>query len=292
MTSNGAHSVLGKGLGSLIPSKDGSRNYWGPTISTVSESEKVMSVPVEMIKPNPYQPRKNFDAEQLTELAASIKEYGIVQPLIVTLEAPGVYQLIAGERRLQAAKRVNLTHVPVIVREAQDQKKLEISLIENVQRHDLNAVEEAVSYRRLMDEFNLTQEEVAQRVGRSRSSIANFVRLLALPREILESIETGEITFSHAKIILSYETETEQLKAFHEIQKKGLTVAQASRPVVRVRAHTRTTAQDPVLASWEDRLTTRLGFSSRIKKNIGGGVVEISFTTEEDLKTLLDKLLD
>ena len=282
--------VLGKGLRSLIPDpKDRGQHYWGSTIQTTQDTDAIVHVPVESVSPNPWQPRGAMDPERLRELADSIKEYGIIQPLIVTKTETGAYQLIAGERRLRAAESIGLKEVPVIIRDADEQKKLELSLIENIQRHNLNPLEEAMSYKRLMDEFNLTQEEAAHRVGKSRSTIANFLRLLGLPKLILEALQKEEITFSHAKVILSYQTEEEQLKAFKKIIGSKLTVAEATRfATSRPGALTQ---RDPVIVSWEQKLTSSLGFPAQIKKQGSGGIVEVHYTTDEDLKTLLDRLM-
>lgn len=287
---NTTPNVLGKGLSSLIPGLNQSAsNSWGATVP-VSSGESITAVSPDAIVSNPWQPRKQFDEEKLEELSKSIKEHGIIQPLIVTKTGNNAYQLIAGERRLKAARMIGLSQVPVVVRKAQDQNKLELSLIENLQRHDLNPLEEALSYRRLMDEFSLTQEEVAERVGRSRSSVANILRLLTLPQEALVAIEQGKITFSHAKVILSYETPGERLKALDMILKQGLTVAEISKPP-KNRSVRRGQLFDPVIASWEEKLAKHLGFDARIKKNARGGLVEFIYNSEEDLKTLLDKLL-
>ncbi len=283
--------VLGRGLSSLIPgssAKGGGTASWGATMNTVSTGEQIVEIPIDAIVANPWQPRTSFDHDKLEELASSIKEFGIIQPLVVTLKAPGQYQLVAGERRLKAAKIINLATVPAVVRKIEDQKKLEISLIENVQRHNLNPLEEAVSYKRLMDEFSLTQEEVAQRVGKSRSSVANFLRLLHLPKRVLEALEQETITFSHAKVILSYQTEKEQLKAFDHIIRGSLSVAASAKPPRNPQSPR---GGDPVLRSWEEKVKAKLGFSARIKKLPNGGVIEISFSSDEDLKALLDSLL-
>jgi len=284
---NNERSVLGRGLSSLIPNA-GQSGSWGPVIQT-APGEQIVRIPVESVDANPHQPRSYFDQEKLEELARSIKEYGIIQPLVVTESSGGRYQLVAGERRLKAAKLINMSDVPVVIRKLEEQKKLEISLIENLQRHDLNPLEEALSYRRLMDEFGLTQEEVAERVSKSRSSVANFLRLLTLPKQALEALGHTKITFSHAKVILSYATEKEQLRALNKILKEHLTVAAASQPVKK--SHSQGTVADPVLASWEEKVTAHLGFRTRIKKTVHGGHIEISFQSEEDLKSLLDKLL-
>ncbi len=281
--------VLGKGLGSLIPNILGGENSWGPTVQTI-QGEQIVKVSVDLIDSNPWQPRKSFDREKLEELANSIKEHGIVQPLIVTSAENGRYQLVAGERRLKAARLIGFTEVPVVIRKLEEQKKMEVSLIENIQRHNLNPLEEALSYKRLMDEFNLTQEEVSQRVGKSRSTVANFLRILALPKPALEALQAEHISFSHAKAILSYASEKERLQALKRILREGLTVAQASRPIARREGAQM--PQDPVLAAWEDKLSSRLGFRARIRKQRRGGIIEISFQSEEDLKTLLESLLN
>ncbi len=283
--------VLGRGLSSLIPNSSAKAPAsWGATMNTVSSGEQIVELPIDAIVANPWQPRNSFDHDKLEELANSIREFGIIQPLIVTQKGAGQYQLVAGERRLKAAKLVGLASVPAVIRKIEDQKKLEISLIENVQRHNLNPLEEAISYKRLMDEFSLTQEEVAQRVGKSRSSIANFLRVLHLPKKVLEALEQELITFSHAKVILSYQSEKEQLKAFAAIIKQGLTVAASAKPV-RTGQQRGKSAGDPVLHAWEEKVKAKLGFTARIKKLPVGGVLEISYASDEDLKNLLDTLL-
>ena len=250
-----------------------------------------MQVPVGKISANPWQPRGSFDHEKMEELAESMKAYGILQPLVVTAAGDGTYQLIAGERRLKAAEFIGLETVPVIVRSASEQQKLELSLVENIQRHNLNPIEEAVSYRRLMDEFNLTQEEVGQKVGKSRPSIANFLRLLSLPEEIQKALRGGAITFSHAKVILSYSDAKQQLKIFKKIIASDLTVEQAAQEkTISVRAHERQ-AGDPVLKTWEAKLVSQLGTRAKIKSSGSGGVIEISYSSQEDLKRILDQLL-
>lgn len=284
---NTIRPVLGKGLSSLIPNA-GQRGSWGAAIPHVTPGEQVVRIPVGSIDANPWQPRTHFDKDRLEELANSIREHGIIQPLVVTQATSGRYQLVAGERRLKAALLLGHADVPCIVRKMEEQKKLEVSLIENLQRHNLNPLEEAFGFKRLMDEFNLTQEEVAARVGKSRSSVANFLRLLTLPKLALEALEEGRITFSHAKVILSHETEAEQLKALQRIEHEKLTVSAASRPVKRPRAPKQ---RDPVLADWEERLSERLGFHARIKKQGPGGKIEIPFQSDEDLKSMLDRLL-
>lgn len=298
---NNSSSVLGKGLSSLIPNLRGgsvppasvpaSAPKKEADVIASASGEQVIKIPVANIVANPWQPRSEFDQEHLAELSRSVAEHGIIQPLVVTRLDGDHYQLIAGERRLKAAKLAGLAAVPAIVRTAADQEKLELSLVENIQRHDLNAIEQAKSYKRLMDEFHLTQEEVAAKVGKSRSAVANYLRLLNLPMKIQAAVSGGSITFSHAKIILSYATLEEQLQVFEKVLKQNLTVAQIQQSsTIAVAADERRKA-DPVLQSWEEKLSGALGFPAHIKKTPAGGQVEIGFTTEEDLKALLDKLL-
>src|SRR5471030_664225 len=201
--------ALGKGLSQLI-----AEQYEGPT----------NELPVADIVPNSRQPRTLFNEEALEELAASIREYGILQPLIVRPIAEGKHELIAGERRLRAAKLAGLKTVPVLVRSAGNQSSLELALIENLQREDINALESARAYRKLIDEFGLTQEQVAERVGKSRTVIANTVRLLRLPRRITEGLERGIITEGHARALLSFESEAQQLAVYDQILERGMTV--------------------------------------------------------------------
>ncbi len=198
--------ALGKGLGSLIPSKT-KKDYSASAFDNDTEldSKKIQYVPIDKVTSNPWQPRKHFDRDKLEELAESIKQHGILQPLVVTKEKDN-FQLIAGERRLKAAELLNLETVPVIVKDVSDRDKLELSIIENIQRRDLNPIETAKSYKRLMDEFGLTYEQVSEQLGKSVSSVANFIRLLKLPIIIQEALEKNEIKFSHAKLILSFPT--------------------------------------------------------------------------------------
>ena len=214
---------LGKGLGALIPVSEP-----GPT-----------EVPVDAIAPNPLQPRQNMAAEALEELAASIREHGLIQPLIVSQVADAEaqrYQLIAGERRLEAARLAGLARVPVIIREATPQEMLELALVENIQRADLNPLEQATAYRHLMDDFGLTQEQVAERVGKSRAAVANSVRLLRLPDEIKNSLAQGQITEGHARAVLALDEPNSQRKVWKAILKRGLNVRQTEETVRRLAA--------------------------------------------------------
>lgn len=214
--------TFGKGLESLIPKKREKIREHPPT-----KQEAVFNIEIERISPNPYQPRKEFDQEGLMSLAESIREHGILQPLIVSrVEKPGgervEYQLIAGERRLLAAKMVGLSQVPVIIREPTEKEKLEISLIENVQRLDLNPIERAEAFKRLQDEFNFTHLQIGQLVGMSRPSVTNAIRLLELPEEIKQAVKEGKITEGHAKAILMAKEPKRQKVLFAKILRDGL----------------------------------------------------------------------
>ncbi len=292
--------ALGKGLGSLIPNKsknvESSRDFFSAKVFSDDEetldldNKKIIYLALDKIKANPWQPRTNFDHDKLAELAESIKKHGIIQPLVVTKEG-GFYQLIAGERRLKAAQILGLSEVPVIVKEASDREKFELSIIENIQRHDLNILEEANSYKRLMEEFGLSQEDIAKQVGKSLSSISNTLRLLNLPIAIKEALGEGKITFSHAKVILSYPTKQEQINIFKKILKSDLTVKQlddlAHRTVLRDKLLKK---QDPILISYEDKLTKNLGAKVHINKRGERGQIQIDFYSHEELKHLLERL--
>jgi ParB family chromosome partitioning protein len=232
---------LGKGLGALIPATEVS----GPGISEAA---------LDLIVPNPMQPRQALDAEALQELADSIREHGLIQPLIVTgIQDPASdaeYQIIVGERRWEAAKMAGLTKVPVIVKEATPQEMLELALVENIQRADLNPLEEAAAYRQLMDDFGLTQKQVSEKVGKSRVTVANSVRLLRLPNEIKQALAEGRISEGHARALLALNKQADQLKVLRAIVKRGLSVRQTEEMVRRVTAgaqpkHRRTSSGMP-----------------------------------------------
>jgi len=284
--------ALGKGLGSLIPNKTkkdaDQANYWGEE-GTV-DKKRIIEVSLDEVFSNPWQPRTHFDRDKLEELAESIKQHGILQPLVVTKESKG-YQLIAGERRFKAAQILGLDKVPVIVKEVSDRDKLELSIIENIQRSDLNPMETARAYQRLMEEFGLTYDEVAEQVGKSPSTVNNFLRILKLPIVIQEAVEAGKLTFTHAKQILSYQTKTEQIKIFKKIIKENIKsqdlAEMAKRNAMKVKNQQ---PRDPVLASWEDKLTKSLGAKTTIQKRGERGHITIKFFSHAELKNILDKL--
>jgi ParB family chromosome partitioning protein len=261
--------------------------------------ERVQPAALERIYPCPFQPRKEFSPEALRELADSIKEQGIVQPLIVR-ERDGRLELIAGERRWRAAQLLGLAEVPVIVRQADDQAVLELALIENLQRENLNALEEAQGYTQLIEQFRLTQEEVATKVGKSRAVVANALRLLKLAPPIQDYIRQGRLSVGHAKVVLGLAADALQRLAADRILKDGLNVRQTEALVARLQAREAGTiskplapaqpARDAHTARLEDRLRQRLGTKVHLRYVQGKGAVEISFFSDAELERLLDLL--
>lgn len=281
--------VLGKGLASLIPSRFSSSQE---LMNSGAPQERVIEVEIEKIKSNPHQPRQTFDNLDQEELVASIKENGILQPLIVT-RIPGGYELIAGERRLRAAKILDLKTVPAIVRKASDQRKLELALIENIQRRDLNPIEQARAYQKLLDDFHLTQEEIAKRVGKSRSLVTNTLRLLTLPSHIQRAIGEGKINFSQAKLILSLTSPSEQNKLYQKIIRSGLTVRETEKKIkkVKVKSHLRDISQDLNLRDKAEQLQGFLGTKVKIDNKNGQGKILIDFYSPEELNEIIKKII-
>jgi len=278
-------SALGKGLGSLIPKKQTLAEQVIP-----SARKEILEVPVGDIRANPRQPRAYFSQSDLEDLMASIKEHGLMQPLTVT-QSHGKYELIAGERRLRACKALGLETVSVIVREANEQQKLELAIIENVQRQDLNAVEEAIAYKALVDEFNLKQEEVASRVGKSRSNIANIIRLLDLPEEILTALKEGRILKSHARTLLAETDPKKQHALFEQMLHGGVTVRQVEARVSGIASKRSVPmSKDPNVIAHEKRLREILGTKVEIVEKNGKGKIEITFYSRPELMELLDLL--
>lgn len=289
---------LGRGLSSLIPNKqpaqksadEFSKRVIGGADEAIRGDKYVIEIDVNQIIANPHQPRKQFDDERLENLAQSIKMHGIIQPLIVSKNG-GQYELIAGERRLQAAKRLGLKKVPVIVREADEMQKLELAIVENIQRHDLNPIEEGRAYQKLVDEFQMGQEEIAQKMGKSRSLVANKIRLLNLPMEIQKGLIEGKITEGHAKAILSVDNPEKQRALYELILKSNLTVRQIEGKTqeISVKSHKRKVNIDPQMKQLENALIEILGTKVKISKAGDGGKIIIEYYSKEDLESLLKK---
>ncbi|HSV08663.1 MAG TPA: ParB/RepB/Spo0J family partition protein [Candidatus Binatus sp.] len=275
--------ALGRGLEALLPEH-----------ASASPAGVENSVAVSEIVPNPDQPRRHFDEEALTSLAESIRRHGLLQPLVVRRIA-GRFELIAGERRLQAAKRANLESVPVIVRDARPEDRLELALIENLQRENLTPLEEAEAYRHLMDAYGLTQEEIAQRVGKSRPAITNTLRLLALPDAVKAQLEGGELSAGHARAVLSLEDEQEQVDFAREVVTRklskstteSLAAARSRRPSKRTAT---STASDVHVRALAEELTRDFGTRVRITSRARGGCIEIEYYSEAELDRLVERL--
>ncbi|XLQ20329.1 MAG: ParB/RepB/Spo0J family partition protein [Candidatus Moraniibacteriota bacterium] len=255
----------------------------------------VEDVAIGMVRANSQQPRIYFDDDKLDELTSSIKTHGILQPLIA-IHKGDHYELIAGERRLRASKKAGLKNVPVVVKRGEDfseQKKLELALIENVQRHDLNLIEEAKSYKKLAEEFDLSQEEIAVRTGKSRSAVANRMRLVSLPIEIQKGLMTSKITEGHAKVIMSMSNPQKQLALYKLITDENLTVRQAENKLLGFSSEKRArriTERTPQARRLEDQLTRYFGTKVRVKESASGGNITVSYFSEEELKGVLSKL--
>ncbi|MBE6973918.1 MAG: ParB/RepB/Spo0J family partition protein [Ruminococcaceae bacterium] len=276
---------LGRGLGALL----------GDFEERPSENTPYKLLPIYKIEPNPDQPRQDFDEEELQALAESIAEHGIIQPLTVRELPSGYYQIIAGERRWRASRIAGLTEVPAVVMEADDKKVLELALIENLQRQDLNPVEEALGYQTLMAEHGLTQEEAAARVGKSRPSVANALRLLNLPAAILEHVRAGRLSAGHARAVLALKSEKKQTEATQKIMALGLSVRQAELLCKNMAKEPKELPQEPLridyIGECEKQLSKHLGRGVKIVNGKRKGKFELEFYGAEDLQNLLDALM-
>ena len=276
---------LGRGLGALLGDFD----------EPVSSNSPYKMLPIYKVEPNPEQPRRDFDEEELQALSESIATHGIIQPLTVRETATGYYQIIAGERRWRAARMANLTEVPVMVIEADDKKAMELALIENLQRQDLNPVEEALGYQSLMSEYGMTQEEAAERVGKSRPAVANALRLLNLCPAVLDKVRQGELSAGHARAVLTLKNEKQQQQAAQKIIALGLSVRQAE---LLCKNMTREPKPEPPItltvdyvAECEKSLSKQLGRGVKIINGKRKGRFELEFYGQDDLQVLLDALL-
>ncbi|MBI2370430.1 MAG: ParB/RepB/Spo0J family partition protein [Deltaproteobacteria bacterium] len=273
--------ALGRGLEALFPEVG------------LEDRPVIMGCPIEQVVPNRFQPRRRFDPERLRELAESVKSAGVVEPLIVRRATEG-YELIAGERRWRAAQLAGLAEVPVVVREVSDREALQLTLVENVQREDLNALELAEAYQRLLTEFELTQEALAAWLGKDRATIANHLRLLKLPREVKDALIEGRITMGHARALLALESPGRQREALAEILRRDLSVRGAEQLVQRLRppgALVRPVPRrDPNLRAAEESLRRALGTKVRIKGRAGRGTIEIAYYSAPELQRLIELL--
>jgi ParB family chromosome partitioning protein len=274
--------VLGRGLGALIPQK-----------SEPLSTQGLAHVPLDLISPNPYQPRRSFDETSIEELARSVREHGIVQPLVVT-RAGDRYKLIAGERRFRAAQRAGLRTVPVIVKElVQEGDALQLALIENIQREDLNPIEEASAYHQLHSEFGLTQEEISRRVGKERSTVANFLRLLKLPESVKKLVASGRLSMGHARALLAVDSRSRQEQLAERVVNRDLSVRQTEMLCSEGTANPakkKEKQKDVFTRDAEERLTKTLRTKVDIDRKRRGGVIHIRFASEEDLIRIYDDL--
>ncbi len=272
---------LGKGINALFPGE------------TIHDTDKVNQLNVSEIKANPYQPRKNFDQEALEELAESIKEHGILQPIVVRKSAEK-YEIVVGERRFRAAKLVKLKKVPAIIKELTDQQMMELAILENLQREDLTPIEEAEAYQKLMEALNLTQEQLAFRLGKSRPHIANHIRLLALPENVRKLISDKELSMGHGRTLLGLRSKKLIPDTATKVVKENLNVRQLENLVQRlnedVPRETIEKKKDIFIEEKQSELRDRFGTKVQIKKNKNKGKIEIEFFSEEDLERILELL--
>lgn len=289
--------ALGKGIRSLLQNIDADLKTTAGTLKpeVVEQNAISMRIALDQIEVNPKQPRHDFDQEALNELAASIKMHDIIQPLTVSKLPNGKYRLIAGERRFRASKIAGIKDVPVYIRQANDTQLLELSLLENLQRKDLNAMEIALSYKRLMDELQYTQEQVAERMGKERSTVANYIRLLKLPPDIQVAVRTGVISMGHARALINVDMVDKQLFVFNEIKKHDLSVRQAEELVRRQYKPAVKVAVKETLPSHlkkiEDNLASSFNTRVRLKHGKkGNGSILFEYYSVEELNALLDKL--
>ena len=277
---------LGRGLQALLP------NVTKPE----EDNEKIVELSIKDLRVNKKQPRRFFNEEKLNELALSIKEHGVVQPIIVRRLDDGKYELVAGERRWRASQIIGLKKIPAIIKELSAKETSEIALIENIQREDLNPIEEAAAYKALMEEYGLTQEVLSQRVGKSRSFIANTVRLLSLSENVRDLVSQGSISAGHARALIALPGKKEQEELAQKVAQRGLSVRQTEKTIRDMLADkkevkSKIKAKDPNIKELEERLTSRLSTKVRIARGSRGGKIEIEYYGDEELQRLLETLL-
>ncbi len=320
-TENKNKKGLGRGLGSLLQAAEkpaqtntqieksqqalNTQTQQNNTQNTVPDDKRIWQIAIDKLVPGQYQPRKKFDKESLQELAKSIKENGILQPITVRKRTAGGYEIIAGERRWRAAQLAELHEVPAIIKQISDQDALQLALIENIQREDLDAIEEAESYQRLMEEFSLSQQQVAEKVGKERSTVANSLRLLALPFEIKNFIGDKKLTTGHAKVLLSLDNKQEQMAHAKEAIEKGLSVRALEQKIkdktATVSPNTSVSSKTDIKAenlSYQladqlaDQIQKSVGTKAQIKYKNGKGEITLSFYTDEQLNAIYEKLVN
>ena len=276
--------VLGRGLGALIPQK--------AEPATHGYASGLAQIPIDQIQPNPYQPRRTFNEASIDELARSVREHGIVQPLVV-MRAGDKYKLIAGERRFRAAQKAGLSTVPVVVKDSlKSGDALQIALVENIQREDLNPMEEANAYHQLHDEFGMTQEEIARRVGKERSTVANVLRLLKLPASVKELLATGQLSMGHARALLSVDSAKKQEALAERVVKNDLNVRQTEMLASeKPKPQKKEKAKDVFTRDAEDKLQRALRIKVEIDRKRRGGVIHIQFGSEDELIRVVEDLM-
>ena len=298
MSTSQKKDALGKGIRSLLQNIDADLKTTSGNLKpeVVEKSTSMLTVPLDQIEVNPHQPRKDFDDNALSELATSIKLHGLIQPLTVTAIPGGQYRLIAGERRMRASRIAGLKEVPVFIRQTNDSHLLELALLENLQRENLNAIEIALSYKRLMDELDYTQEQVAERMGKDRSTVTNYIRLLKLPPDIQVAVRNGDISMGHARALINVDAVDKQLFIFSEIKKRGLSVRQTEDLVRKIYTPstvkaTVKTQMPPAFKKIEDNLASQFSTKVRLTHNKNGhGSILFEYYSLEELNSLLEKL--
>lgn len=303
-------SALGKGLGALLPTEsidetpapDLSKTRLYNFEDRIRAARQTNEVSIDLIDPNPYQPRTSFDSEGLEELAASIRQLGIIQPVTLRAVSSGRYQLISGERRLRAAEMAGLSSLPSYVREADSEAMLEMALVENLQRKSLNPIEISLGYQRLIDECGLTQDKVADKVGKNRTTVANFLRLLKLPPEVQAALKSEEVTVGHARALLALDSDQKKIALLRQIKSKGLSVRAVEDEIRKMLAGAGKNGQskkrssnsgyleEPAVRELRDRLRNRLSTQVVInpKVNADGGRIEVEYYSDDDLDRLVE----
>jgi len=278
--------ALGRGLSALIPAAS--------PVAVEQPVERARELDIDLLVPNPRQPRAHIEEHRLDELAQSIRAHGVLQPVLVRRTASGHYEIIAGERRWRAAQRAGLLKVPVAIRDVADEQLLQVALVENIQREDLNPIEEAQAFRRLSDELQMSQEEIGASVGKDRATVANYMRLLRLPAEVRNDLASGSLTMGHARALVAMADEVAQRRVAREVVSRGLSVRETESLIRRETAPPAPPPPpkkvDPNTRAAEDQLRLALGTSARIVRRGTGGRIEIDFTNEDELQRLYERL--